>query len=315
MPPTPPPQSRPPVQAPKTWTTRELLGWMSGAFEAKGLDSPRRSAELLLAHVIGCERMRLYMEADRPANPEERQVLRDLVTRALKHEPVQYLIGEWSFYGVDLKVDSRVLIPRPATETLVEEALGFIKAELAAGRAIDRVLDVGTGSGAVAIALAKNLPDDAAGARIVASDRSSAAIEVAAANVERHGLGVRIELRDGDCYEVVGEGERFDLVISNPPYIPDEEWDKPEEEGGVGRNVKGHEPDEALRGGPDGMLVVRPLLERARDVLRPGGMIAVEVAASCAQAAARIAEDARATDVRVVKDLEGLERVVVGTAG
>jgi len=177
------------------WTTRQLLDWMTRSFESNSLDSPRLCAELLLSHVIGCERLRLYMDADRPATPLERESLRKLVSRALRHEPVQYLVGEAWFFSLPFHVDHRVLIPRPSSETIVEHVLQQIRAEptLAPGGSMT-IADVGTGSGSLAVALAKNLP----GARVVATDISSEALEVAHDNACRHHVEDRIECACGD---------------------------------------------------------------------------------------------------------------------
>ncbi|MGP1347276.1 MAG: N5-glutamine methyltransferase family protein [Phycisphaerales bacterium] len=351
----------------EVWTVRRLLGWIAGALEQRGVESSRALADLLVSHVLGCERMGLYTHPERVVADDELDRLRALVRRALKHEPIQYLTGEAWFLGMKLRVDQRVLIPRPATEGLVEELLqdarrrGLVversreraavveramlrelaRARADAGEAPERgggdggdaergaegaggeggeraggrgeliVADVGTGSGAIALAVLSA----AMNARVLATDVSGAALEVARANAASLGLSGRLALAEGDLLGPVRawldrEGlEGVDYLASNPPYIPDGEW---EAEGMVGQNVKGHEPEGALRGGADGLRFVRPLLEGAPGVLREGGMVLVEVAASTAEAAARVAEGAGLRDVRVVEDLEGLPRVVVG---
>jgi len=291
----------------QTWTTRRLLNWMVDAFTKHGLDSARLCAELLLAHVIGCDRMRLYMEADRPATPLERQSLRDLVARALKHEPVQYLVGEAWFYMLPFKVDPRVLIPRPATETIVEQVLLHSRAEPGfGGKEGDGVVlaDVCTGSGCVAIALAKNLPK----AHVLATDVSTDALALARENAQRHAVLDRIEFLEGDLLEPLRQSGARNLhyLTSNPPYIPDEEWDD------VAPNVKNYEPESALRGGGDGLKFVRPILEEAAAFLRPGGLVLVEVAASRAATALEIAREQTGLEgERIETDFEGLPRVVV----
>lgn len=296
----------------ETWTTRRLLAWMSEAFTAKGLDSPRLMAELLMAHVVGCDRMRLYMEADRPASELERSKLRELVGRALKHEPIQYLVGEASFYGVALKVDRRVLIPRQCTGVIVDEVLRHARAEPGfGGKTGEGVLiaDVCTGSGALAIALAKNLPM----ARVVASDVSGDALAVARENAARHGVADRIDFVQGDLIEPLrefgptrGDGS-LHYLVSNPPYIPDFEWDAVEE------NVKGYEPEIALRGGADGLRFVRPVIEQGWRLVRPGGLMLVEIASVTKDAVAEVMRGTGAfAGVSVVDDLEGMARVAVG---
>lgn len=297
------------------WTTRKLLAWMNDAFERAGIDSPRLCAELLLAHVIGCDRLRLYMEADRPASELERSSLRDLVRRALDHEPVQYLVGEWSFYGMSFKVDSRALIPRPSTETIIEAALDHIKTTPGFGGS-DRatagegslIADVCTGSGVIACALAKELP----GARVIATDISPGALALAGENAKRHHLDDRVELLEGDLLAPIaehpsaGHARALHAIVSNPPYIPDHEWEN------VPDNVKHHEPTLALRGGPDGLDLVRPLLERAPEMLKENGLLAIELASSHAEAALEIARaDERLRECRIVKDHEGLPRTLL----
>lgn len=285
--------------APINWTTKELLNWMSGTFKDRAIDSPRLCAELLLSHVLGCDRMRLYMDADRPATPEERETLRGLVGRALKHEPVQYLVGEAWFFGLPMHVDRRVLIPRPATETIVEHALQHLRRAERAHEAI-RIADVCTGSGCVAIALAKQLPK----AELVATDISDDALEVARLNAERHGVADRIDLRAGNLLEPLHR-ERFGLIVANPPYIPDREWDD------VAPNVRDHEPTLALRGGSDGLDLVRPLLAGAPAHAEAGAWVLVEAADSNALAALELVRTTDAyASAEVLDDFEGLPRVV-----
>jgi len=304
-----------PPTTPQTWTTRELLGWMTKAFEAKDLDSPRRMAEMLLAHIIGCDRLRLYMDNDRPASPLERDTLRDLVRRALDHEPIQYLVGEESFFGMSFHVDKRVLIPRPSTQTLIDEVLNHARKnpddrtlrESDAGVGM-MIADVCTGSGCIAAALAKNLP----GARVIASDLSEDALEVAQINISRHDLDERVDLVQGDLLEpilahpVAGQKGSLHYLCSNPPYIPDHEWDA------VEPNVKNHEPTMALRADDDGMQFVRPLIERGPELLRTGGMLLIEIAACNAGTSLALAKDHPSlTRERIAKDSDGLDRILI----
>ncbi len=297
----------PPQAPPQVWTTRTLLAWMTDAFAKAGLDSPRLQSEMLLGHVLGCERLKLYTDADRPAQPAEREALRGMVQRALKHEPVQYLVGEGWFFSLPFQVDRRVLVPRPATETIVELTLQHARATPgfcgAKGEGLC-VADVCTGSGAIAVAILKNLPL----ARAVATDISPDALAVAKINAERHKVAERIEFAQGDLLAPLAGRTPpggWHVIASNPPYIPDFEWD------GVDRNVRDHEPEIALRGGPDGLRFARPILEGAPALLMPGGLLLVEVAASCAPTALQIAaSNPQLRDARIVQDFEGLDRVV-----
>lgn len=281
---------------------------MGDTFKKRDLDDPRRLAEMLLAHVLSCDRLKLYMDADRPASPLERSRLRDLVQRAMNHEPIQYLVGEEWFYGLQFRVDRRVLIPRPATETIVDQTLRHARASF--GKTGDGLLiaDVCTGSGCVAITLLKNLP----GARAIATDISAEALDVARDNAARHGVLDRLELLAGDLlapireHPIAGAVASLHYLLSNPPYIPDDEWDA------VAPNVKNHEPHLALRGGPDGLGYVRRLLAEGPALLRPGGLLMIEVADSRARHAMAAAEGvAELKSHRLLQDFEGLPRVVL----
>jgi release factor glutamine methyltransferase len=315
MPTEPVQTARPNADASQPWTTRRLLDWMTKAFRERELDSPRLLAELLLAHVAGCERLALYTHADRPASDDERERLRALVGRALKHEPVQYLVGEGWFFSLPFLVDPRVLVPRPATETIVEHVLQRIRRDCASlGCGPDGegliIADICTGSGCIAVALLKNLPM----ARGVASDVSADALEVARLNAERHAVLDRITFLEGNLLEPIAAAGSmhapggFQFVLSNPPYIPDREWAE------VETNVKSFEPTIALRGGVDGLDLVRPLIAGAPGLLRSNGELLIETAASTAQEASALARASDALkDVRVLKDFEGFDRVVAAT--
>lgn len=293
------------------WTTRRLLAWMTEAFTRRDIESPRLVAEMLVAHVIGCERLRLVMDPDRPASPLERQQLRDLVARALDHEPVHYLVGEKWFYGLAMKVDRRVLIPRPATETIVDCVLRHCRAQPGFGGARGEgvlIADVCTGSGCIAVALLKYLT----GARAVATDDSRDALDVAGQNAAIHGVADRMDLVQGDLVSALDQhpvargAGCLHYLASNPPYIPDHEWPA------VLPNVKNHEPERALRGGVDGLDYVRRVIAEAPARLRAGGMLLVETADSTADAAAALArEHPLLTGVETVRDVEGLPRVIL----
>lgn len=294
------------MPATDTWTTRKLLAWIASALEARGIDSPKRCADDLVCHVLGCKRLALYTDADRPASPGELAELRGLVKRALNHEPIQYLVGEWSFFALPIKCDKRALIPRPSTETIVEHALQHARREDA--RPPRLIADVCTGTGCVALALAKNLPE----ARVVATDISTDALDLARENAEALDLANRVELIEGDLLDPLqgwldanASGQQFDLIVSNPPYIPDDEW------ADVEPNVKDHEPTLALRGGPDGLDLVRPLLAGAPKLLAPNGWVLIETAASNARTARDIAATTPGlADAFILQDHEGLDRVV-----
>lgn len=278
---------------------------MSKAFDERGVESPRLSAEMLLAHVLGCDRLRLYMNADRPASQAERDQLRALVSRALTHEPVQYLVGEAWFFSLPFTVDRRVLIPRPSTETIVEHVLQETRKR--ADQAPPQVIaDVCTGSGCIAVVLARNL----AAARVLATDISGEALDVARANAARHAVADRITFLQGDLLEPLRRSPTPPLgfLVANPPYIPDHEWHDPAM---MGRNVKGHEPELALRGGADGLRLVEPMIDQSAEFLAPGGRLLIELAASTAEAAlARAVANPQWSEARILMDADGLPRVL-----
>lgn len=264
---------------------------------------------MLLAHVLGHpDRLRLYLEMDRPASADERAQFRALVQRALAHEPIDYLVGKAPFFGLTFKVTPATLVPRPATETLVEFVLETEKAKAQTGMPPStrdlRLCDIGTGSGTIALTLAKWLPKDA-GTRIIATDISEAALDVARENARLLDVEAQVVFRQGDLLAPVA-GETFDYLLSNPPYIPDHEWDA------VASNVKDHEPVTALRGGPDGLSHLRPLIAQGAAVVNPGGWMALELASCHAEQAATLAREAGWQDVRVLKDHEELPRILVG---
>ncbi len=304
------PSVPPPTAKAQVWTTRALQDWIGAALSVKGVESAKLCAEMLVAHVLGCDRLKLYTDPDRPATPLERQTLRELVSRALEHEPVQYLVGEAWFMSLPMKVDRRVLIPRPCTEQIVETVIQHHRAGAKGGNGFENpvIADVCTGSGCIGVALAKNIKS----ARVAATDISAEALEVARENAARHSVTPRIEFLQGDLLTPLLQnpiGAAVHYLVSNPPYIPDAEWDQP---GLVGRNVKGHEPDIALRGGADGLKFVGPIIAEGPRRLAPDGLLVVEIASSTSE---QVLELARSNplliDARIIKDLDAQPRTLV----
>ena len=249
---------------------------------AAGCESPRLDAEILLAHVLGIDRATLITRGDQPLDDDQRAAFSALVDRRAAREPVAYLVGTKGFRHLDLRVDRRVLIPRPDTETLVEVAID-------AAPEGARVHDVGTGSGAVALALAQERPD----LRVTASDASPEAVEAARANAERLGLDVAVDIADG-----LPPGE-YDLVVANLPYVREDEWV------GLQPEIREYEPRAALVSGRDGLDAIRSLVGRAG-----GTLLALEHAPDQAGAVRALLGD----DARTVQDLAGRDRVTIGTA-
>lgn len=306
--------------ASEAWTTRRLIRWIDGHLGGKGIDSPRVCAEMLVGSVIGAERMRLYMEADRPASQEELDRLRALVVRAARHEPVQYLVGEAWFWSKRFAVGPATLIPRPATEHLVEEAVASLRAAAASGAAPVRMLEIGTGTGCVAACVAAALRGQRRGGdpaepgpapvdvRIVATDLVPEALGLARANLAAHRVADAVELRAGDLYAPLRAEERgtFHVLASNPPYVRDDEWDE------MAPNVRDHEPRSALAGGPAGMDVLAPLIARAHEWLAPGGTLLCEIGhRQRDDALAAAAANPALAGAEVRKDFEGFWRLLV----
>jgi release factor glutamine methyltransferase len=279
---------------PDLWTPLKLLGWTQGFFAQKGVDSPRLTAELLLAHALGCDRVRLYLDFDKPLGDPELARYRDLVKRRAEGEPTAYLVGAREFAGHRFAVDARVLVPRPETEHVLEAALAALPAPWE-GRA---ALDLGTGSGVLAITLALGRP----GARVTAVDLSPDALAVARANAAA--LAASVEFLQGDLFAPVPAGARFDVVVSNPPYVPTGEL------AGLAREVR-REPRLALDGGPDGLAVLRRLVAAAPAFLVPGGTLVLEMHESHEASLPALCLAAGFATAVAVRDLAGLPRVTI----
>lgn len=280
----------------KRWTVLELLGWTANYLKEKGFQSARLNAELLLAGSLGMKRLDLYLQYDRPLRPEELAEFKQRLLRRAKREPLQYIEGHAAFRDLVLRVDRRVLIPRPETESLVQAVLDW-----AEGRDGLTALDVGTGSGAIALALASEGPFR----RVVAVDLSAGALEVARANATEAAPGAPVEFRPGSLYDAVA-GERFDVVVSNPPYVGEEE------RGTLDTEVRDWEPAAALFAGQGGLDVIRPLVGAAPEHLFPGGLLALEIGATQGDAVCALVRETGAfAEPRVVKDLAGRDRIVL----
>ncbi|MFH0811102.1 MAG: peptide chain release factor N(5)-glutamine methyltransferase [Pseudomonadota bacterium] len=283
----------------ESWTILTVLGWTTGYLQGKGITTARLDAEVLLAHALNMDRVGLYLNYDRPLQPPELARFRELARRRAKREPVAYIRGFKEFWSLEFEVSSpAVLIPRPETELLVEETLkaarGFSGQPL-------RLLEVGTGSGAVAISVAKEL-----GRSVLASDNSAVALAVARRNAQRHEAAVKFieaDLLD----ESFGEAA-FEVVFSNPPYVSSAGLATAPPE-------LSFEPRSALDGGPDGLEVIRRLVQQAPRVLTPGGWLLLEVGSGQAAEVAGLLEAAGFEAVTRVPDLAGMERLVKGRQG
>lgn len=283
--------------APKTWTIGALVKWATDDFRAKGIENPRLDAELIVAHALGITRTQVIIDAARPLDGPELSALRELVKRRRAREPVAYLRGEREFHGLPFRVDSRVLIPRPDTETLVDAALERTRHVSLSMR----LADLCTGSGCVAIAIARERPT----AKIWATDLSEDALSVARENAARLGA-YNVAFRAGDLFAALPEGTQLDAVVANPPYIATTEIET------LQPDIKDFEPRIALDGGPDGLAIVRRIVEEAPRWLVPGGLLALELGAGEAPAVTALFAERGFRDVRVHRDYARIERVVSG---
>ncbi len=284
------------MSAKAEWAVMEVIPPSADFLAAAGVDSPRLDAELLLAHLLGCSRLDLYLKFDRPLSDEERAAYRGMLKRRRDREPLQLIVGDTEFYGHRLKMRPGVFIPRQETEVLVEKVLGLLP------EGPVRALELGTGSGAISIALAKQRED----LSITASDVSEEALALAAENAELNGVSHRVNFVG---VEGLPEGEGVDLVVSNPPYVClDEEAILPPE-------VADHDPRAALFAGENGLDSYRMIAEQAPSRLRPRGLIALEIGETQGEAVSALLAEAGFEGVEVHPDLTGRDRVVTAVLG
>lgn len=279
------------------WTTLSVLDWTTQRFTEAGISSARLEAQLLLAHVLSCTRVQLYTSFDKPLAEPELARYRDLIKRRLAGEPVAYLLGEQELWGLPFHVDENVLVPRPDTETVIEVARSL----RADREAPCRVLDLCTGSGAIAVSLATELP----AARVIATELSPAAAQIARRNAERNGVGDRVEIREGDLFAPVA-GESFDLIVSNPPYIASAVIPT------LSAEVR-REPRMALDGGADGLVFYDRIAREAPAHLAAGGALVLEHGYDQADAVAARLAAAGFAQITLVHDLGKNPRVTWAT--
>lgn len=312
------------------WTVLRLLEWTTDFFKKRGSESPRLDAEVLLAHARGCSRIELYTAYGEVADDQQRVAFREMVRRRGDGTPVAQLVGYREFYSLRFRVDDQVLIPRPETEHLVVEALDWAKAvgggkSVGGSKSVDgakavegakpgyvaesldandrplRIADIGTGSGAIAVAVAKHLD----GAEFTATDTTPAALRIAEWNAEHHGVQDRVTLLECDLLSGVDPAIKFDLICSNPPYVSESEYEE------LPVTVREYEPRDALVAGPKGTEVIARLIELAPQRLVSGGRLIVELSPMIAEASLAMArEHPELTDARLIKDLAGHHRIL-----
>lgn len=301
------------------WTIKSTLDWTVGYLERKGDENPLLSAQWLLCNATGLSRIELYTNFDKPLTMEERDVLRVAVSRRGAGEPLQYITGEVGFRYITVEVEPGVLIPRPETEVLVSEALAELNLPRVADRvessddgtdcivepdlpAID-VLDMCTGTGCIACSIAHEYP----AAHVLATDIAPEALALAQKNANLLGLDERIEVIESDLFDAISASsqDRFDLIVSNPPYIPTAIL------AGLDREVVDFEPTLALDGGEDGLDLFRRMITPALQCLKPGGVLAVELHEDCLDQACQLVCEAGFDQARIVKDLAGRDRILI----
>ena len=281
------------------WTVLRLILWSADYLTGKGVGSGRLDAEHILAHVVGVDRLQLYLDFERPLSREELDGFRPLLRRRAAREPLQYILGHQPFRHLDLLVEPGVLIPRPETEVLVGEVLSWVEAE---GREAPTAFEVGAGSGAICLSLAH----EGYFTHIMATEVSAQALELARRNRDAAALADKVDLRLGSLFEPVDDEMRFDVIVSNPPYVAEVD------EASLEPEVRDWEPREALFAGHDGLDVIRRLIDESPQYLKAGGLIALEVGADQPRRVAELLrETGRYRDVRIVRDYSGRERFVL----
>ena len=282
------------------WTVLRLLQWTTDFFRSKGSDSPRLDAEILLAHARSCSRVELYTAYASVPGDDERVAFREMVRRRGSGMPVAQIVGYREFYSLSFRVSEATLIPRPETEHLIVEAIDCVNA-MGSFESNPWIADLGTGSGVIAITLAKHLPQS----KIVAPDISVDALQIAKWNAEKHGVSERSDFVQSDLLSVVTQPQHFSLICSNPPYITVDEYSE------LDRSVRDFEPKTALVSGPKGTEIIERVIELCRDRLMSGGWCIVEMSPMIADSAMAIAEEAEIfAELKFVKDLAGHRRLL-----
>jgi release factor glutamine methyltransferase len=280
-----------------------MLEWLTPYLTEKGIESPRLTAELLIAHVLEMPRIQLYVNFDKILNQNQLDQLRELIKRTANHEPFQYLIGRTEFYSLPIQVSPDVLIPRPETELLVERAIEFIRPL----KDNPTILDLCTGSGCIAVVIAKNVPN----AKIIATDISEQALQIAEKNIRTHNLENSVKLLAGNLFEPIIDGlenDTFDLIVSNPPYVCDAEYSK------LAPNVREYEPKQALHGGSDGLEIYRKILAQIKPHLKPNAALMLEIGCNQGLDVKNLIEQTNIfKNIKIEKDLSNNDRIIIAT--
>jgi release factor glutamine methyltransferase len=286
----------------EVWTIQKLLNLTTEQLAKRGIDASRLSAELLLSYVLGLKRIELYTQFDKVVTKEQLEQLHKLIERAGQDEPIAYIVGRTEFYSLELEITPDCMIPRPETELLVERAIEFLRTR--SGKQF--VCDLCTGSGCIAVAIAKNYAD----AEIIATDISDGALKTAASNIERYQLQGRIKLLCGDLFEPIVpqlDTGKFDLIVCNPPYVSTAEFEK------LNKNVRDYEPKTALFGGDDGLDICRRIIEKADDFLKADAALMLEVGYRQGREVEELLEERGCFgQIAIEKDFHDNDRIAIG---
>jgi release factor glutamine methyltransferase len=287
------------VSPKKTWTILDLITWGTEYLTEKSIDDARLTIELMLAHVLQFKRIQLYTKFDQPLSEDELARFKVLLKRRLSHEPLQYILGETEFMGLKFTIDKRALIPRPETELLVEKAIELVRQKLSNEPAIS-ILDIGTGSGCIAVSLAKIIPN----ANILAIDISEEALALAKKNAEDNGVAERIEFRQIDVLTLKDPAfsNQFHCILSNPPYISTKEFAE------VSKEVKEYEPNSALTDNENGLKFYPVIAHIAKESLVINGIVGVEHAYDQSESIEKIFSGYNFLKPLVIKDYQGVKR-------
>ncbi len=283
------------------WTVGKVLNWTSEYFKSKRLDSPTLSAQVLLAKVLSCSRIDLYLRFNEELSQAHRELLKEYIRRAVAGEPIAYIVGYKEFFSIPIKVNCSVLIPRPETELLVQLVIEDVKAHFTDNNTV-AILDVGTGSGCIAIAIAKNLSNT----EIIATDISSDALKIAEENIKMYNLTERIKLIRGNLFENL-PSVTFDFIVSNPPYVTEEDYRN------LPKSIREYEPTEALLAGKDGLDIIRQLIVGAKDYLKPEGKLIFEMGYNQADIVGELLKQTGYGKIDFKYDFNNLIRVVVAS--
>ncbi len=286
------------------WTVGRLLGWTSKFFEDKDLEDSLLAAQLLLCKVMNCSKVQLYMQFESLVDDKVRTAYRELVKQAVAGQPIAYLVGAKEFYSLEFEVDARVLIPRPETELLVQWVVRKARCDEHLSQCENiNILELGVGSGCIAVSLAKFMPRPSL---ITAVDISADSLELAAGNCRKHQVQDSITLTQSNLFEAIDADNQYDFIVCNLPYITEGDYDA------LPKHIKDYEPKSALFAGPDGLDLIRPAIVGGRDYLKHGGCIVLEIGYDQSSAVQKLLQENGYVEIAFEKDQNDIDRVAIG---